>query len=239
MSKINSFYLNSINRIKLMTQEEEREVAEKANKGDKSAQKKLVEANLRFVVKIANQYKSYMDVEDLINEGNMGLMHAAEKFDPSTGYRFNTYAVWWIRSYMQKAIRETSTGVKFPANKYEDMKLDKWKFASLEKSFEGSEEETACLGNLISDEKVIDPEEDYCRKETEEIFRNSMKSLRGNEKEVLIKRYGLDGKEPMSLSKIGTLMGYSKERIRQIEKKALSELKKKISYMEEYGTMVS
>lgn len=106
MAKMNNYYFSEIEKIPLLTLEEEKALATKAFSGDKSAQKKLVEHNLRFVVKIANQYQGYMDVDDLINEGNMGLMHAAEKFNPSTGNKFSTYAVWWIKAYIQKVPRK-------------------------------------------------------------------------------------------------------------------------------------
>lgn len=90
--RMNSYYLSEINKIPLLTLEEETALATKAFSGDKSAQKKLVEHNLRFVIKIANQYQGFMDIEDLITEGNMGLMHAAEKFNPANNAKFSTYA---------------------------------------------------------------------------------------------------------------------------------------------------
>lgn len=227
MTKINSYYLSEIDKIPLLTLEEEKALATKAFRGDKSAQKKLVEHNLRFVVKIANQYQGYMDVEDLINEGNMGLMHAAEKFDPATGNKFSTYAVWWIKAYIQKAIRETSTGIRFPANKFDEMKKSKWNIASLDKKIRNDDEGTT-LVSFLSDDRVIDPEDAYWEQETSAQLKKLIKSLSKNEQTVLIKRFGLDGNEPMSLSEIGTLMRYSKERIRQLEKRALIELKKNL-----------
>ena len=160
MTKPNSYYLREIEKISLLTVEEEKALATKASSGDKLAKNKLVEANLRFVVKIANEYLGYMDIEDLINEGNLGLMHAAEKFNPSTGNKFITYAVWWIRAYIQKAIRETSTGIKFPSHKFDEMKKSKWKLASLDKAV-GNDEEKATLADFIVDERIMNPEESF------------------------------------------------------------------------------
>lgn len=221
-----NYYFDEIERIPLLTLEEEKTLATKAFRGDKTAQKKLVEANLRFVIKIANQYQGYMDVEDLINEGNLGLIHAAEKYDPKTGNKFSTYAVWWIKAYIQKAIRETSTGIRFPAYKYEEMKNSKWRIASLDKVIGGEGDEETTLMTFLQDERLVNPEDRFWEQETSSQLKKLIKSLSKNEQTVLTKRFGLDGKEPMSLSEVGTLMGYTKERIRQIEKKAILELRK-------------
>ena len=201
MVKNNTIYLNEISKIPQLTPEEEKVLATKAYSGDKLAQKKLVESNLKFVVKIANEYLGYMDLEDLINEGNIGLIHAAEKFNPSTGNKFITYAVWWIRAYIQKAIRETSTGVKFPSNKFDEMKKSKWKLASLDKAV-GNEEEKATLADFIVDERIMNPEESFLIHQTELELKQFIKELKPNEKAVIIKRYGLDGKDPMTLSEL-------------------------------------
>lgn len=238
MTKPNSYYLREIEKISLLTVEEEKALATKASSGDKLAKKKLVEANLRFVVKIANEYLGYMDIEDLINEGNLGLMHAAEKFDSSTGNKFITYAVWWIRAYIQKAIRETSTGIKFPSHKFDEMKKSKWKLASLDKAV-GNDEEKATLADFIVDERIMNPEESFLIHQTELELKQFIKELKPNEKAVIIKRYGLDGKEPMKLSEIGSLMGYSKERIRQLENRALAQLKKNLNYSSFYASSVA
>ena len=239
MTKINSYYLSEIDKIPLLTLEEEKTLATKAFRGDKSAQKKLVEHNLRFVVKIANQYQGYMDVEDLINEGNMGLMHAAEKFDPATGNKFSTYAVWWIKAYIQKAIRETSTGIRFPPNKFDERKKSKWNITSLDKTIGNDDDEETTLATFLSDDRVVNPEDEYWEQESTSLLNQFVKMLKRNEQTVIIKRYGLDGKEPMSLSEVGTLMGYSKERIRQLEKRALIELKKNLIRSNAYAGLAA
>lgn len=238
MTKPNSYYLREIEKISLLTVEEEKALATKVSSGDKLAKKKLVEANLRFVVKIANEYLGYMDIEDLINEGNLGLMHAAEKFNPSTGNKFITYAVWWIRAYIQKAIRETSTGIKFPSHKFDEMKKSKWKLASLDKAV-GNDEEKATLADFIVDERIMNPEESFLIHQTELELKQFIKELKPNEKAVIIKRYGLDGKDPMTLSEIGSILGFSKERIRQLESRALNQLKKNLTYSNYYADLVA
>lgn len=237
MVKNNTIYLNEISKIPQLTSEEEKVLATKAYSGDKSAKKKLVEANLRFVVKIANEYLGYMDIEDLINEGNLGLMHAAEKFDSSTGNKFITYAVWWIRAYIQKAIRETSTGIKFPSKKFDEMKKSKWKITSLDKAITGDEETT--LLECLQDDYLMTPETEFFQKELMAYLKSFIKMLKPNEQSVIIKRYGLDGKEPMTLSEIGSLMGYSKERIRQLENRVLAQLKKNLNYSNFYVSSVA
>lgn len=237
MVKNNTIYLNEISKIPQLTSEEEKVLATKAYSGDKSAKKKLVEANLRFVVKIANEYLGYMDIEDLINEGNLGLMHAAEKFNPSTGNKFITYAVWWIRAYIQKAIRETSTGIKFPSHKFDEMKKSKWKLASLDSPIKTDEGTT--LLECLQDDYLMPPETEFFQKELMAHLKSFIKMLKPNEKAVIIKRYGLDGKEPMTLSEIGSLMGYSKERIRQLENRVLAQLKKNLNYSNFYVSSVA
>lgn len=239
MTKMNSYYLSEIDKIPLLTLEEEKALATKAFSGDKLAQKKLVEHNLRFVVKIANQYQGFMDVEDLINEGNMGLMHAVEKFDPSTGNKFSTYAVWWIKAYIQKAIRETSKGIRFPANKFSEMKKSKWNIASLDKTIGNDDEGETTLASFIKDDRIMDPVDVYWEKESTSQLNQLIKILKKNEQTVIIKRYGLDRHKPMSLSEIGTLMGYSRERIRQLEKRALIELRKKLICSDIYAELAA
>lgn len=231
MTEMNNYYFKEMEKIPLLSVEEERSLATKAFSGDKTAQKKLVEANLRFVVKIAAHYQGYMEMEDLINEGNLGLMHAATKFDPSTENRFTTYAQFWIKAYIQKAIRETSKLVRFPATKFEELK--KWQIACLDKPVVDSEGEETTLLNFIKDDRRTTPEVEYYEKELTLLLNEMIKLLKPNEQLVIVNRFGLDGKEPMSLSEIGAIMGYSKERIRQIEKKALLDLRKNIGCTED------
>lgn len=227
-------YYKQIEKFALLTAEEEKTLITKAYCGDEKAKRKLVEANLRFVVKIAHRYKSFMDLEDLIIEGTMGLMHAVEKIDPANNTKVITYAANWITAYIQKAIRETSKCIKFPGNKFNEMKKSKWNIASLDKNIGKSEDDEVTLASFIPDEKTPTPEEEFCNKEIKILLNKMLKNLKQKEQSVIIMRYGLDGEEPMSLSEIGTLMGYSRERIRQIEKNALESLRKDLTYSYDY-----
>lgn len=225
MEKISAFYLKEINKVPLLTREEEKVLASRAFNGDKLAQKKLVEANLRFVIKIAKKYQGYMDLEDLINEGNLGLMYAAQKYNPSSNAKFSTYAAWWIREYIQKAIRDTATGIKFPSAKYKEMKNAKWKFASLDKKVKGADEEETTLLHMVKDEKSLTPEDQFISKESVCNLYSVIDKLKHTEQAVIIMRYGLNGENPMSLSEVGNVIGCSKERVRQIETKAIKLLR--------------
>ena len=115
-------YLKEINKIPLLSRDEESELALRASKGDKEAKKRLVNANLRFVVSVAKKYRNLgMDLSDLISEGNIGLMTAVDRFDPEKGFHFISYAVWWIRQSIIKAISDKSRTIRLPANKITDM----------------------------------------------------------------------------------------------------------------------
>lgn len=234
MAGNNNFYFSEIEKIPLLSLEEEKALATKAFSGDKKSLNKLVEHNLRFVVKIANHYKYFMDLEDLITEGNLGLMHAAKKFNPNNGTKFSTYAAWWIKAYIQKAIREVSTGIKFPATKFNEMKDEKWKIISLDKTISNETDETT-LASFFKDSRIHNPETEYINQESELQVYKFLSILNKKEQVVLIKRYGLDGNPPMSLSEVGELMGFCKERVRQLEKKALTQIKNYINSSEYYA----
>lgn len=120
--KILSIYLQEINKVPLLTKEEENDLAAKAKAGDQAARQRIASANLRFVVNIAKKYRrSGMDMTDLISEGNVGLMTAIDKFDPQKGYRFISYAVWWIRQSILKAIYETKDAIRLPLNRMNEL----------------------------------------------------------------------------------------------------------------------
>lgn len=233
MVQSNSVYFSEIEKIPLLSLEEERSLAEKAFAGSKEAQKKLVEANLRFVAKIAHKYRGYMEIEDLIAEGSIGLMRAAEKFNPKTGNKFSTYAVWWIKAYIQKAIRETATGIKFPANKYKEMKQSMWIMDSLDKPLAGEGRQKKAE-DFISDDRILTPEEELWEQQSLEKLNGLLESLPQNERDIIKGRFGFESEKPLSLEKIGNSMGLSKERVRQIEKKAIMKLKKNLADSDEF-----
>ena len=117
-----SIYLKEINKVPLLTREEEIELCEKAKKGDKAAKDKIIKANLRFVVKVAKKYQNHgLDLTDLISEGNIGLITAIEKFEPERGYHFISYAVWWINQSILKAVSEKSRAIRLPLNRANEL----------------------------------------------------------------------------------------------------------------------
>lgn len=222
--KEKNIYLDEISKISMLGVEEEKTVAELAFSGNKKAQDRLVAANLRFVIKIAQKYRnSGLDLDDLISEGNAGLIEAAKRFDPAKNVRFVTYAVWWIKQSIQKALYEQGKSVKIPLSRPDEYKSDKWNMVSLEKSF--GEKEDSVFGDSIADERIKSPEEEFIEKVEKENIRKLIGMLSHKEQEVIKMRYGLYGKEKMSLEAIGDILDYTREGVRQIEGKALKKIK--------------
>lgn len=254
-------YLKEIGKISLLTAEEEVYLAKKMEAGDQAAKRKLAETNLRLVVSIAKRYVGRgMSFLDLIQEGNLGLMKAVEKFDYSKGFKFSTYATWWIRQAITRAIADQARTIRIPVHMVEtinklvrvqrqliqelgrdptneeiaeEMGIDVEKVREVRKiaqepvSLETpiGEEEDSHLGDFIEDETAIAPDEaaDYAmlREQLSEI----LGSLSERERKVLELRFGLIDGTPRTLEEVGKEFNVTRERIRQIEAKALRKLK--------------
>lgn len=257
-----SMYLNEIRNIPLLCADEEASLVKEAAGGNKAARNKLVESNLRFVVKIAKEYVNRgIEFEDLIDEGNAGLIQAVNHFDPNAGVKFISYAVWWIRQSIMKALYEFGHEIRLPMNRANELvNIEKArKLIGENKSEAAQAKEIADMlgmdegivrnlmsvsremksldrnvrddagsetfGELIADDKYKTPEDETMENALHEDMEEVLSNLSPKEERILRLRYGFDGREPMSLKEVGDEIGLTKERIRQIEKHALSTIR--------------
>lgn len=259
-----TLYLNDVKQYPLLTPEEETELARKAVSGDASAREKLINSHLRFVVSVAKQYENTgFGLMDLINEGNLGLMTAVEKYDPERGYHFISYAVWWIRQSIMKAINEKSRAIRLPLNRVNELiQIEKamkeagiaspnsedWERLAEQTGLEpdlirqlveisrttvsldapvasGKSGEESEFGELIADSTYPTPEASLEESSLKDEINKVLATLPRKEAEILEMRFGLNGKMEMSLSDISEIYNLTKERIRQIEQKALNTLR--------------
>ena len=269
-----ALYLKDINKIPLLTREEENDLAVKAALGDEKAKHKIVNANLRFVVNVAKKYQNRgLDLTDLISEGNIGLLTAIERFDVTKGYHFISYAVWWIRQAILKAICEKSRPIRLPLNRANELvQIEKARktltgnkseeeeiaevagmlnmdsahvreiirisrdMVSLDSALRPADADSATIGEFLEDDQYENPEQSAINMTMREDIDSVLDSLSEKEAEVLRYRYGLNGSSSMSLKEVGDVFNLTKERIRQIEKKALRRLQhpQRMSRLEAY-----
>ncbi len=254
-------YLKEIGKIKLLTPEEELELAKKMAAGDAEARRRMSEANLRLVVSIAKRYVGRgMQLLDLIQEGNLGLMKAVEKFDYTKGYKFSTYATWWIRQSITRAIADQARTIRIPVHMVEtinrvlrtshsmvqtlgrepttqevadELHMDLQKVEEIMKiaqepvSLETpiGEEEDSHLGDFIQDDEASQPSEEASYTLLREQLEEVLGTLTDREQEVLRMRFGLRDGKPHTLEEVGKEFDVTRERIRQIESKALRKLR--------------
>jgi RNA polymerase primary sigma factor len=256
-------YLRSIGRVRLLTKEDEVRLAKGVEQNDMAAKNALIEANLRLVVSIAKRYSGRgLTLLDLIQEGNLGLIRAVEKFDWRRGFKFSTYATWWIRQAITRALADQSRTIRIPVHMVERMNkvararrallqatgrepsaaeiatklegLDEKQVTDILKlgqepvSLEtpvGGAEGDAALGDFIEDTLWQRPHETVSAQLRDHDLAKALESLPWRERRVLELRYGLAGDGPMTLEDIGTEVGVTRERVRQIESKTLAKLK--------------
>lgn len=254
-------YLKEIGKISLLSLDEELELSKRIDEGDEEAKAILAESNLRLVVSIAKRYVGRnLSFLDLIQEGNIGLMKAVDKFDSSKGYRFSTYATWWIRQAITRAIADQAKTIRVPVHMVEtinklkrvqrqmtleldrepteeelakkmNMSIDKirdiYKISQEPVSLETpiGEEDDSHLGDFIKDERNVSPEEYATNELLKDEISNVLLTLTEREEKVIRLRFGLEDGKSRTLEEVGQMFGVTRERIRQIEAKALRKLR--------------
>ena len=258
-------YLREIGKIPLLNAEEELELAKRVVDGDKRAKDKMAEANMRLVVSIAKRYSGRgLDFLDLIQEGNTGLLRAVEKFDPDKGFKFSTYATWWIRQAITRAIADQARTIRIPVHMVEtinkllrtqrrmtqelnreptieelakelEMEPEKVEYVikikqditSLDAGVgRDGEDEDSVLGDFIEDEEGATPEESATSQLLKEQVQSVLSTLSEREQKIIKMRFGLENGKSHTLEEVGQEFAVTRERIRQIEAKALAKLRK-------------
>ena len=256
-------YLREIGKIPLLTPEQELALAQRVKAGDKDAKDQMAEANMRLVVSIAKRYSGRgLDFLDLIQEGNTGLLRAVEKFDPDKGFKFSTYATWWIRQAITRAIADQARTIRIPVHMVEtinkllrtqrrltqelnreptieelakamEMEPEKVEYVmkikqditSLDASVRDDDDDSV-LGDFVVDEEAENPEEAATSQLLKEQVKRILGTLTEREQKILKMRFGLDDGKSHTLEEVGQEFNVTRERIRQIEAKALSKLRK-------------
>ena len=255
-------YLAHIGEGDLLTHEEEIELSKRSKQGDARARQRLIEKNLRLVVSVAKRYRGYgLPFEDLIQEGNIGLMKAVEKFDPDRGFRFSTYATWWIRQAVQRAVADKGRTIRVPVHMTEKIRKVSRAMSELAVELEreptedevarrlgwdpeevrltmsampdatsldqpvSSEDAASELGDFIEDERVSDTPDTVMREMETTQLKEAIERLPERARYVLVRRYGLDDREPATLAELGDELDISRERVRQLQREAERILK--------------
>jgi len=255
-SEILAIYLKEIEKYPILTREEENDLAKRMMEGDEIAKEKLIKSNLRFVVSLAMKYKNKnIPMVDLINEGNTGLIMAAQRYDYTKGFHFITYAVWWIRNSMLRAIMDQNRMIRLPMNRVNQLiRIKRFmnekkdvnqqeimkQFSISQKHLNSiltadknhnsldapiiSESSELTMKDVLVDIIYGDPDSETTRDELRKVINEQLKTLTKTEELILKHRFGLDNCEMLSLQEIGEKVHLTKERIRQLEKLAISKM---------------
>ena len=267
-----NIYLQQISAIPLITVQDEIQLAELIQKGDLKAREKMITANLRLVVKIAQYYANIgLSLLDLINEGNIGLMKAVERFDPSKGGKLSTYAAWWIKQSIKRALANQSKTIRLPVHMVDrvtqmrrtsaelaerigrdptddelasemnlpisrvaHLKSVSKKPASLDSPL--GEDENSTLGEVVADDNAINPSEQLQSKSLIGDVNIVLSKLDPREADIIRLRFGLEGRDPLTLEQVGAKIGVTRERVRQLQEQALRQLRKNMATFEKQRT---
>ncbi|MBS0662496.1 MAG: RNA polymerase sigma factor RpoD/SigA [Verrucomicrobia bacterium] len=267
-------YLQEIGKTPLLTVAEEILLAKRIRRGDKSARDKMISANLRLVVKIAMDYKDFgLPLLDLISEGNIGLVKAVERFDPRKGGKLSTYAAWWIKQSIKRALANQSKTIRLPVHLVD--KISKMRRTAMKLTEElgreptdeelaielqiptskvahlksvsvrpasldapvGEDSDSATFGEIVGDESAVDPYEGLREKNQTTDLKAMVDSLDEREAEIIRLRFGLDGKDELTLEEVGKRFNVTRERIRQLEYLALSKMRRAMAKHEAVRTV--
>lgn len=258
-------YLREMGKIPMLSYEEEKELALRIAAGDQEAKNKLVEANLRLVISLAKHYQGCgLSMQDLIQEGNIGLIKAADKFELEKGFRFSTYAIWWIKQTISRAIADQSRTIRVPVHMTESInkvkRIERELYLKLARDPSaaevaealgmseeqvkevqsymsdatsldiqvGDDDDGTTIGSFVEDTHFINPEDSYIKEANIEIVNTILSTLSEKEADILRKRFGIGFNKSMTLEEVGNEYHVTKERIRQIELKALRKLRNPI-----------
>lgn len=270
-------YMREMGTIPTLSIEEEKIITQRIANGDEEAKKELIEANLRLVISVAKRYIGCgIPFQDLVQEGNIGLIKAADKFDFNKGFHFSTYAIWWIRQTISRAIADQNRLIRVPVhmselinkikrasreltvklyrdpteaeiakqlgvNEQEVIEANKYviSMSSLDTPI-GGEDEEVTIGSFIADPNISDPVENCERQDLHNALNKVLSTLSEREANILKLRFGFDGNQPMTLEEVGQQYGITKERVRQIEIKALQKMRNPVrsNQIKEYLTML-
>ena len=266
-------YLQEIGQIPLLTPEQEVQLAKRIHRGDRSARDLMIKSNLRLVVKIAHDYKDFgLPLLDLISEGNIGLIKAVERFDPAKGGKLSTYAAWWIKQSIKRALANQSKTIRLPVHLVDKISRMRRIANALTEEFgrEPTDEEIAIelqiptakvahlksvstrpasldapisdedggtpFGEIVGDESAIDPYENLREKNLQADLRSLIEGLDEREAEIIRLRFGLEGKDELTLEEVGRIFKVTRERVRQLQNIAITKMRRRMADIEHQRT---